>query len=103
MYSAQVRAKEIGIRKVMGATITNVLLLLSKSYLILIGVAIIIGVPVSYISGEVFLEGFRYRIQITPLLIGISIASIGGLSLLIILSQTIKVAITNPVKWLRHE
>lgn len=103
MYSAQVKAKEVGIRKVMGATITDVLLLLSKSYLILIGVAIIIGVPVSYISGEVFLEGFPYRIQITPLLIGISIASIGGLSLLIILSQTIKVAMTNPVKWLRHE
>lgn len=103
MYSAQVKAKEVGIRKVMGATITDVLLMLSKSYLILIGVAMIIGVPVSYISGEVFLEGFPYRIQITPFLIGISIASIGGLSLLIILSQTIKVAMTNPVKWLRHE
>ncbi len=103
MYSAQVKAKEVGIRKVMGATITDVLLLLSKSYLILIGVAIIIGVPVSYISGEVFLEGFPYRIQITPLLIGISISSIGGLSLLIILSQTVKVAMTNPIKWLRYE
>ncbi len=103
MYSAQVKAKEVGIRKVMGATITDVLLLLGKSYLILIGVAIVIGVPVSYIMGEIFLEGFPYRIQITPLLIGISIASIGGLSLLIIFSQTIKVAITNPVKWLRHE
>lgn len=103
MYSAQVKAKEVGIRKVMGATITDVLLMLSKSYLILIGVAIIIGVPVSYITGEIFLEGFPYRIQISPFLLGISIVSIGGLSLLIILSQTIKVAMTNPVKWLRHE
>ena len=103
MYSAQVRAKEVGIRKVMGATVTDVLLLLSKSYLILISVAILIGVPVSYIAGEVFLEDFPYRIQITPLLFGISIALIGGLSLLIIWTQTVKVAITNPVKWLRHE
>ena len=103
MYSAQVRAKEVGIRKAMGATVTDVLVLLSKSYLILIGVAILIGAPVSYIAGEVFLEDFPYRIQITPLLLGISIVLIGGLSLLIIWSQTVKVAITNPVKWLRHE
>jgi len=103
MYSAQVRAKEVGIRKVMGATIFDVLLLLSKSYLILIGVAILIGVPVSYFGGEFFLQDFPYRIQITPLLLIISVALIGGVSLLIIWSQTIKVAITNPVKWLRHE
>ncbi len=103
MYSAQVRAKEVGIRKVMGATVTDVLLLLSKSYLILIGVAIFIGVPVSYVSGEFFLRDFPYRIEISPLLLAISIFIIGGLSLLIIWSQTIKVAITNPVKWLRHE
>ncbi|MBN8651474.1 MAG: ABC transporter permease [Cytophagales bacterium] len=103
MYSAQVRAKEVGIRKVMGATIFDVLLLLSKSYLILIGAAISIGVPVSYFGGEFFLQGFPYRIQITPLLLIISVALIGGLSVLIIWSQTIKVAITNPVKWLRHE
>jgi len=103
MYSAQVRAKEVGIRKVMGATVADVLLLLSKSYLMLIGVAILIGVPVSYIAGEEFLQDFPYRIQFTPLLLGISIALIGGLSLLIIWSQTVKVAITNPVKWLRHE
>jgi putative ABC transport system permease protein len=103
MYSAKVRAKEVGIRKVMGATVTDVMLLLSKSYLVLIGVAILIGVPVSYISGEFFLEGFPYRVQNTPLLLVISIALIGGLSLLIIWTQTIKVAITNPVKWLRHD
>ncbi len=103
MYSAQVRAKEVGIRKVMGATVIDVLVLLSKSYLILIGVAILIGVPISYTAGEVFLDDFPYRIQITPLLLGISIALIGGLSLLIIWSQTVKVAITNPVKWLKHE
>jgi putative ABC transport system permease protein len=103
MYSAQVRAKEVGIRKVMGASIIDVLLLLSKSQLILIGVAILIGVPVSYIGGEAFLQDFPYRIQSTPLLVGISIALIGGLSLLIVWSQTAKVASTNPTRWLRNE
>jgi putative ABC transport system permease protein len=103
MYSAQIRAKEVGIRKVMGATITDVLLLLSKSQLMLIGVAILIGTPVSYITGELFLQDFPYRVQLTPVLVGMSIALIGGLSLLIVWSQTIKIAAANPTKWLRSE
>ena len=103
MYAAQVRAKEVGIRKVMGASVSDVVLLLSKSFMLLIGIAIVIGVPVSYIAGEIFLEGFAYKIQITPLLIGMSIALIAGLGLLIVWSQTIKVATSNPVKYLRNE
>jgi putative ABC transport system permease protein len=103
MYSAQIRAKEVGIRKVMGATITDVLLLLSKSQLMLIGVAILIGTPVSYITGELFLQDFPYRVQLTPVLVGMSIVLIGGLSLLIVWSQTIKIAVANPTKWLRSE
>jgi putative ABC transport system permease protein len=103
MYASQIRAKEVGIRKVMGASIINMVMLLSKSYMALIGVAIIIGVPVSFMLGEVFLEEYPYRIQITPLLLGFSIAIIAGLGLLTVWSQTLKVAISNPVKWLRQE
>ncbi|MCW5912461.1 MAG: ABC transporter permease [Cyclobacteriaceae bacterium] len=103
MYASRIRVKEVGIRKVMGATVTDMVMLLSKSYMILIGIAILIGVPVSFILGEVFLEGFAYKIQITPLLLGFSIAIIAGMGLLTIWSQTIIVALSNPVKWLRHE
>ena len=103
MYAAQIRVKEVGIRKVMGATVMDVVLLLSKSFIALIGVAILIGVPVSYFAGNAFLEGFAYKIQITPALLILAIALIAGLGLLIVWSQTIRVASSNPTKWLRNE
>ena len=103
MYASQIRAKEVGIRKIMGASVTDMIVLLSKSYMVLIGVAILIGVPVSFMLGEVFLEEYPYRIQITPLLLGFSIAIIAGMGLLTVWSQTVKVAMSNPVKWLRNE
>lgn len=103
MYASQIRAKEVGIRKVMGASVTDMVMLLSKSYMILVGIAIIIGVPVSFMLGEVFLEEYPYRIEITPLLLGFSVAVVAGLGLLTVWTQTVKVAISNPVKWLRHE
>lgn len=103
MYAAQVRVKEVGIRKVMGASVMDVVLLLSKSFMALIGIAILIGVPVSYFAGEAFLEGFAYKIQITPALLLTAILLVSCLGLLIIWSQTIKVATSNPTKWLRNE
>lgn len=103
MYASQIRAKEVGVRKVMGASVVNVMLLLSKSFMTLISIAVVIGVPVSFLLGELFLEGFAYKIQITPFLLIIGVAVIVGLGLVIVWSQTIKVAFQNPVKWLRHE
>ncbi len=103
MYAAQVRVKEVGIRKVMGATVMDVVLLLSKSFMALIGIAILIGVPVSYFAGEAFLEGFAYKIQITPAMLLLAILLIAGLGLVIVWSQTIRVATSNPTKWLRSE
>jgi putative ABC transport system permease protein len=103
MYASQIRVKEVGIRKVMGASVKDVMLLLSKSFMVLIGVAVVIGVPISIILGGIFLEDFAYKIRITPLLIGFSIFVIAGVGLLTVWSQTIVVAISNPVKWLRSE
>lgn len=103
MYAAQVRVKEVGIRKVMGASVMDVVLLLSKSFMALIGIAILIGVPVSYLAGNAFLEDFAYKIQITPALLTMAIALIAGLGLFIVWSQTIRVASSNPMKWLRSE
>jgi putative ABC transport system permease protein len=103
MYASQTRTKEVGIRKVMGATVTQIVMLLGKSYMMLIAVAVIIGVPVSFILAGIFLEEYPYRIQITPLLLAFSIAVITLLGLLTAWSQTIKVAVSNPVKWLRQQ
>ncbi|HEU5289146.1 MAG TPA: ABC transporter permease [Cyclobacteriaceae bacterium] len=103
MYATQTRIKEVGVRKVMGASVNDVVILLSKSFMGLIGIAVILGIPVSIFLGNLFLEQYAYKIEITPLLIlsGIFIIAILGLS--IICSQTIKAAISNPVKSLRYE
>jgi putative ABC transport system permease protein len=103
MYAAQVRVKEVGIRKVMGASVMDVVVLLSKSFMALIGISILIGVPISYFAGQAFLDGFSYKIQITPALLLTAILLISCLGLLIIWSQTVKVATSNPTKWLRNE
>jgi len=103
MYATQTRIKEVGVRKVMGASVNDVVILLSKSFMVLIVVAVALGVPASIFMSNLFLELYAYKIQITPLLIFGGISIITGLGLIIICSQTIKVAITNPVKSLRYE
>lgn len=103
MYATQVRVKEVGVRKVMGASVTNIVFLLSKSFMMLIAVAILIGTPVSFFLGEFFLELYAYKIEITPLLLILGIGIIAGLGLVIICSQTMKAAASNPVDSLRYE
>ena len=71
--------------------------------MMLILVAVIIGVPMSLLLGSFFLETFAYRIEISPLLVVGGILVIAGLGLLIICSQTINAARSNPVKSLRYE
>jgi putative ABC transport system permease protein len=103
MYATKVRVKEVGVRKVMGASVTDVVYLLSRSFMILIGIAILLGTPVSFFFGNMFLNLYAYKIEITPLLIGCGASIIAGLGLVIICSQTVKAAISNPVNSLRYE
>ncbi|HKR06269.1 MAG TPA: ABC transporter permease [Bacteroidia bacterium] len=103
MYATQIRIKEVGVRKVMGASVSDIVILLSKSFMMLIGIGIIIGTPISFLVGNLFLDSFASRIEITPMLLAAGIAIIAGLGLLTICSQTIKAAISNPVRSLRTE
>lgn len=102
-FTSEQRAKEIGIRKVLGAGITSVLILMSKSYLILILVASVIGIPVSYWLMSKWLEGFVYRISFNPLIFLVAILTVGIIVAFSIGYQSIKAATTNPVKSLRSE
>lgn len=97
------RTKEIGIRKVLGASVQNVLLLVSKEFLTLVIIAFIIAVPVAYWAMHQWLQGYAYRIDI-----GAGIFIIAGFSTVLIAVitisfQSIKAAIANPVKSLRTE
>jgi putative ABC transport system permease protein len=103
MYTTQTRVKEIGVRKVMGASVSDIVYLLSRSFLLMIGLAIFIGVPVSFLLGDLFLSMYAYRIEITPLLLFSGSAIIASLGLLMICSQTMRAALSDPVKSLRYE
>lgn len=102
-YSAEQRVKEIGIRKVLGATVTNIVSLLSKDYLRLVAIGFVIAVPVSWYVMNRWLADFAYRIEINPLVFLMA----GGLVLLVAILtvswQAVKAAFMNPVNSLRNE
>ena len=97
------RAREIGIRKVLGASVQQVLLLVSKEFLLLVGIAFIISVPVTWWAMHEWLKDFAYRINIgTGVFVAAGLAAI-LIAFFTISFQAIRAAITNPVKSLRTE
>ncbi len=103
IYITNMRTKEIGIRKVVGATVAQIVALLSKDFLKLIAVAFIIAIPIAWYAANTWLQNFAYR---TSLSWWIFLA--GGLlmfliALIILCIRTIKAAMANPVKSLRTE
>jgi putative ABC transport system permease protein len=103
MYSTQLKIKEVGVRKVLGASVKDVTILLSRSFVILIIISVVIGIPIGYVLGNLVLQNFVYKISNTWLLVLLAILIIGLLGLITICSQTIKAAIANPVRSLRTE
>jgi putative ABC transport system permease protein len=97
------RTREIGIRKVLGASVQQVLLLVSKEFLLLVAIAFIISVPVTWWAMHEWLKDFAYRINI-----GTRVFIAAGFSAVLIAFctisfQAIRAAIANPVKSLRTE
>jgi putative ABC transport system permease protein len=102
-YTVEQRTKEIGVRKVLGASVSGVVLLLSKDFLKLVLVATIIAIPVSYYIMANWLQDFAYRTKISPaifILVGLTVLAI---ALATISFQAIKAATSNPIKSLRYE
>ncbi|WP_420150284.1 ABC transporter permease [Spirosoma sp.] len=103
MFTAQQRTKEIGVRKVLGASVASVVSLLSKDFLKLVVLAIVIASPVAWYVMNQWLQDFAYRIAIEWWVFALAgILSI-GIALLTISFQSIKAALVNPVKSLRSE
>ncbi|WP_425235063.1 ABC transporter permease [Ulvibacterium sp.] len=102
-YVAEQKKKEIGIRKVLGASVNSVVQLLTKDFLKLVGIAFLVGSPIAYYFMQRWLEGFTYKIEIEFWVFILA----GGFALFITLLtvgfQSIKSAIANPVKSLRTE
>ena len=101
--SLQKRTKEIGIRKVLGSSVKNIIVLFMKEYLLVTIIAGIFACPVAYIVMKYWLNDYAYRIDITAIPFLISILILGVITSILIILQTIKTALTNPVNSLRRE
>jgi len=102
-FTTQKRQKEIGIRKVVGASVSNVVLLLSKDYLKLVTIAMLVAFPVSWWLMNKWLEGFAYRVDIGVIVFFFAAMSVFFITIITISFQSIRAATMNPVKSLRTE
>lgn len=97
------RTKEIGIRKVLGASIPSLVMLLSKEFLVLVAIAIIIASPIAYYVMDKWLTDFEYRIDISWQTFVLAGGAAVIIALLTVSYQAIKAALMNPVKSLKSE
>jgi putative ABC transport system permease protein len=102
-FSAEQRIKEIGIRKVLGASVTQVVALLSKDFLKLVLISVVLAIPISYYAMQSWLDGFAYRISVEWWIFLVSAFIAVMIALLTISSQALKAAVTDPAKSLRTE
>jgi putative ABC transport system permease protein len=102
-YAAERRTKEIGIRKVLGASVGSIVGLLSREFLLLVAIANLIAWPIAYLAMSRWLEEFAYRINIGlgTFLLAAAFALI--VTLITVSTQAIRAALTNPVDTLRYE
>ena len=91
------------IRKVLGATASNILILISREYAALMGLAFVVGIPFSYVFISQWLSGFAYHIELTWWMFTIPILILFGITIMMVSIQSLKTALADPVKSLRCE
>ncbi|HMR58819.1 MAG TPA: ABC transporter permease, partial [Cyclobacteriaceae bacterium] len=97
------RTKEIGVRKVMGASVTNLWAMLSKDFVVLVSISLLVAMPLSWYFMSAWLQKYQYRSDMAWWIF--AAAGVGALliTLLTVSYQSIKAAMANPVKSLRSE
>jgi putative ABC transport system permease protein len=103
IYAAEQRVKEIGIRKVLGASVSGIVLMLSKDFLKLVLISAVIAIPVAWFFMHKWLEDFAYRINIQWWVFALSALLAIVIAMATISLQVVKAAIANPVRSLRTE
>ncbi|QEC51920.1 putative permease [Anseongella ginsenosidimutans] len=102
-YTVRQRVKEIGIRKVLGASVGSVVQLLAKGSVLLVTVSIVIAIPVAWFAMSRWLEDFAYRIDIEWWMFALAGLLAVAVALLTVSFQSVKAALMNPVKSLKSE
>lgn len=102
-YTAQVKIKEVGIRKVLGASVTNVVTLLSRDFIRLVLMAIVIATPLAWYAMNRWLQDFAYSVSIEWWMFALAGVLALVIALLTVSFQSVKAALMNPVKSLRSE
>jgi putative ABC transport system permease protein len=97
------RTKEIGIRKVLGASVFNILKLLYREFALLLLIAFVISIPLAWIATSNWLQGYAFRINIHWPFFALPFLTIAAIALITVSFQSIKAALANPVKSLRSE
>jgi ABC-type antimicrobial peptide transport system permease subunit len=103
LFTAEQRTREIGIRKVLGASVANIMMLLSKDFVLLVIIALAIASPVAFYFMNQWLQDFVYRIQISWWVFTVAGLAAILIALITVSSQAIKAAVANPVDSLRTE
>jgi len=103
VFAAELRKKEIGVRKVMGATVLGISGLLSREFLKLVIVATVVAWPIAYIALRTWLQSFAYRLEVELSTFIVAAFASVVIALLTISFQSVKAARANPISCLRHE
>lgn len=103
MYTTAFRVKEIGVRKVLGATVTQLVTLLSKDFMVLVILAFFIATPLAWLAMHQWLNNFAYRTGVSIWVFGLSAVMMILIALVTVGLQTIRAALANPVNSLRSE
>lgn len=102
-FSIQKRTKEIGIRKVLGATLSRIIVMLSKEYILVVLTAAIFAWPVGYIMMNRWLDNFAYKTELPPWIFPAALGVVLLLAMMVVGYHSLKAAAMNPVKSLRSE
>ncbi len=102
-YNAETRLKEVGVRKVLGASVSNLLFLLSRDFLKLIVIAAFVAIPSAWYLSDMLLQNFNYRIDLGASVFILGVGATLVLAFITVASQSVKAAVSNPVETLRYE
>ncbi len=102
-FTTEQKMKEIGIRKVLGASVGGIVMMLSKRFLKWVAIASVLAFPLAYFTGEKWLDNFVYHTDINLLIFGLAAILVVLVALFTVSFQAIRAALSNPVKALRYE